>query len=407
MRCDSVCGAAVASCLLLLLPAGPAAGHVPMTTEPWGPRIERCFLDAEYDEAARLLAAQLLESPSDADLLYNAACAMARLGETGRADAALLQAVQAGFKDFSRIRRDADLRSIRQELRFRALLDARDRADDQLASRRVRQWQALLAGPVYRVERDVDWRLDYLTSLEPAAQERLRSRLQALADHLAQALFERGPTQRVLIALPTNTDAHRLLTDGHVRGVYRHRRRELIATDPGRSLSHEFVHLMHHAHMDRLGQQHPIWIQEGLACLYEAYALGEGGEVRFQANDRTTGAQVLAHAGRLAPWRDLFAASESQFNADAARTYPHVRSIVRFMAEQADLSVWYRTYVAHFDEDPTGALALEQVFGEPLETIEGRWRAWLEAQPITLTGPAVPDATEAAAPAEASSERGE
>ncbi|NIM60902.1 MAG: hypothetical protein GTO30_04390, partial [Acidobacteria bacterium] len=51
-------------------------------------------------------------------------------------------------------------------------------------------------------------------------------------------------------------------------GIYEHERRRLIARDIGASLRHELTHAYHYADMDRLGQRHPLWVQEGIATLY-------------------------------------------------------------------------------------------------------------------------------------------
>ena len=77
-------------------------------------------------------------------------------------------------------------------------------------------------------------------------------------------------------------------------GRYRHSRRELIATDAGMTLQHEIVHAFHHNHMDMLGQEHPIWIQEGIASLFESIDISEDGTVHFFANDRHYVAHNLA-----------------------------------------------------------------------------------------------------------------
>jgi hypothetical protein len=184
-----------------------------------------------------------------------------------------------------------------------------------------------------------------------------------------------------MIVVPSRRDAARLLTEPHAAGVYSHRRRELITADPHRSLRHEFVHARHHAHLDALGQEHPAWIQEGLASLYEAYRLDPGGGVRFPANDRQPLARTLAGTGRLIPWRDLVAMGPDALRAEAARAYPQLRSMFRFIADQGHLEAWYDTYLDRFEEDPTGAVALELALGHPLGTLQQRWLRWLERQP--------------------------
>ena len=55
---------------------------------------------------------------------------------------------------------------------------------------------------------------------------------------------------------------------------------------------------MHYGHMARLGQRHPLWVQEGLATLYEDYDLDTAGTVRFLPNRRHNIARRRARSGR-------------------------------------------------------------------------------------------------------------
>jgi hypothetical protein len=190
----------------------------------------------------------------------------------------------------------------------------------------------------------------------------------------------------VLIVVASDRDGARLLAEPNAAGVYRHQRRELVTADPDRSLRHEFVHVLHHGHMDALGQQHPAWILEGLASLYEDYRVDQGGGVRFTANDRQPLTRTLAAAGRLIPWRELVAMQPTALRAEAARAYPQLRSIFRFIADQGGLEAWYETYVDGFDDDPTGTTALELALGHPLDELERRWRRWLDRQPDAANG---------------------
>ncbi|MHC4081081.1 MAG: TPR end-of-group domain-containing protein [Planctomycetota bacterium] len=318
--------------------------------------------------------------------LYNTACAESLRGNADRAATNLLRAVKAGFNDFSHMRRDPDLRGLRQHPVFQAIVDARDAADELLARRRHQEWRQRLDPGRYRFETDEEHNLSYATALDKAAHRDMRRMLADLSAHLDQALFRTSsadvPTRcRVIIVIPADGDAARLLTEPNAAGVYYHHRRELIATDPQRALRHEFVHLMHHRHMDAVGQQHAAWIQEGLAAVYEEYRLEPDGGVHFAPNDREPLARMLARTGRLISWRDLAAMGPDALRADAARAYPQLRSMFRYIAEREHLAAWYETYVDSFDNDPTGVTALEVALGRPVDELEQQWRRWLERQP--------------------------
>ncbi len=64
--------------------------------------------------------------PAEPLVWYNLACSHAVLGQKDEALRALTQAVDLGYRDFSWMRRDQDLESLRSDRRFRDLLQRRD-----------------------------------------------------------------------------------------------------------------------------------------------------------------------------------------------------------------------------------------------------------------------------------------
>ena len=111
--------------------------------------------------AADLIERHLQREPSDAVMLYNAACVQCRLGELDQAAAYLIKALKAGFADISYARRDPDLRPLRSHPIFRAIVDARDAADETLARRQMRQWRSRLGDAPYRYEVDTARAADF------------------------------------------------------------------------------------------------------------------------------------------------------------------------------------------------------------------------------------------------------
>lgn len=337
----------------------------------------------EDGAASALIDAYLRRHPDDAIMLYNAACVQCRLGSVDDGAAFLIKAIKAGFADFSAVRRDPDLRPLHDHPVYRAILSARDAADKLLAQRRMDRWKRICTDPGYRFETDEHRRLAFVTALGPDDARDVRRMLDEEAGHLHRLLgLPLRPTQTVLIVVPRPQDARRLLGKPHAAGFYHHARGELITTDTQRCLRHEFVHALHHSHMDALGQEHPLWIQEGLALLLEHVRPQPDGSLTFPANDRQDHVRMLARTGRLIPWTSLLAMSSAQLDAESARTYPQLRSMFRFLAGQGRLGSWYRRYVEDFDRDPTGVSALEAAFGKPLSTVERQWRAWLDRQPV-------------------------
>jgi hypothetical protein len=254
-----------------------------------------------------------------------------------------------------------------------------------LAQRRIKQWQNEYgAGGAYRFETDSQRRITFATGLCPTDHQSMVSMLQSQSDQMAKALFESPPDQHVLIALPTPAHAAKMFADPHIHGNYQHRSGILIANDAGSALRHEFVHVFHHSHMDRLGQQHPMWVQEGLASLYEEYELGEDGSIVFTPNERRNIAKMMARESSLIAWKLFFALTDEQFAQERARHYAQARSIFEFLADQGRLTAWYLAFTEQFDDDPTGAQAMISVFNQTLDEVEQQWRAWLEAQPTIV-----------------------
>ena len=152
----------------------------------------------------------------------------------------------------------------------------------------------------------------------------------------------------------------------------------LVTTDIGASLRHEFAHVLHWGDMDRINQRHPMWIQEGLASLFEEYASGRDGTTfRFLPNERHNVTFELVTGGDAPSWRQLFSLSPTRFMRAANRFYPMTRSIFRYIATKGRLDAWYDNLVATFPDDQTGVRALETTFDRPIDQIESDWKAWV------------------------------
>ncbi len=330
----------------------------------------------DNQEAAKLIERHIELHPTDSVMLYNAACVQCRLGALDRSAAYFIKAVKSGFGDISHARRDPDLRALRGHPVFRAIVDARAAADEMLARRQMEVWRRQFGDAGYRYEVDTSRRLVFISSLDDTRHADMRAMLDRLTDHLEQTLFL-GTRNHVLVVIPNREDAAGLLTRKHVSGLYNHRRRELVTLGHPRAMRHELAHAIHHGHMDAVGQDHPLWIQEGLASLYENYEFLDDGTVRFTPNDRSEQVQTLAANQWLMSWAELVQVPPSAMKTEAFRVYPQLRSVMRFIADEGHLESWYRSYVEGFDTDPTGVHAIELAFGQPIKDVETAWRRWL------------------------------
>jgi hypothetical protein len=344
-------------------------------------RIRDSFMDGDYARAAALIEAHLVAHPGDKAMLFNAACANCRLGRIDEAASYLRRAVDAGFDDLDHLTSDPDLEPLREHPIYLAAV-RRLEADDVSEAEPLRQWRAHFGDDHYLYDLDRRRHIAYATALDRTSHEEMRRMLEQEADHLQSLLFDVTLDKYVLIAVPTPEDGRLLFNDdARAGGIYEHEKRRLIARDTGASLRHEFVHALHYAHMDRLGQRHPLWVQEGLASLYESYALDADGNITFLPNERHNIVKGLALAGGLTRWRELFTMTDQEFMAGANRNYPQARSVFEFLAERNMLDTWYRALIDTYDDDPTGIKAFRVCFKEPLSEIEKQWRAWAHRRP--------------------------
>lgn len=345
-------------------------------------QVQRCFDNADYAAAVTLIEEHLKHAPNDVTMLYNLACAHSRLNDADAAAAALLRAFKNGFDNLEHMRQDPDLANLRAHPIYKTILEQADRAAVQHTRNAQSHWRATYGDKDYRYETDDSRRIHYATALDETSHTEMSEMLARQADHLRQMLFGEFPNYHVLIAVPTPADADKFFNnDDSVGGIYQHNLRRLVARDIGASLRHEFFHALHFGHMEKLGQPHPLWIQEGLASLYEDYELNETGLIRFLPNERQLIAQARARAGRLHKWNDLFAMSATEFMAKAPQLYPTVRAIFEYVADHDKLQEWYRAYTDNFREDRTGAKAFELTFGKTIPEIEKDWRRWVIARP--------------------------
>lgn len=346
-------------------------------------RLER----GDYVAAAPLLEQYLKRRPSDGVMLYNAACVRAQLGEVERAERRLLDAVKAGFRGFSHMQRDHDLDPLRDRPMLQAIISARAVAEPLLMQRRIDRWRTRLGEQNYRLTDESTGALTFLTPLPDDQLDPIVRRAEGLMTHLTAQFFGRAIDHRVLVLVLAATDATHILTAANMYGVYQHEERQLITRDVGASLRHELVHALHEAHMDRLARQHPIWIREGLASLYEAYAPADDGGIEFLANDRDRIARRLLAENRLPAWAALLRMTDQQFDANRAAHYAVVRTIFEFLAERGVLIEWYQLYTDGSATDTSGAAALQTVFRADLDQIETRWRQWLRQRQPSYVAP--------------------
>jgi len=355
--------------------------------------LERALRLRRFEEAARLIERRIADGDRDPILLYNSACVFAQLGRLADAERRLLESVKAGFREFDTMEADDDLAPIRGSDTYKAILEARREVERESGKRAgPRRPEQRPGGPAvrdpvaawrerhpsgYRYDMSEDETVAFATFLDEASHARMKASLAALGKHLLRAYFTKPPSEPVLVAIVRPEDAKEYLERPEIRGMYLHKARRLVARDAGQSLQHEYVHLLHFAHMERTGQRHPIWVQEGLASLYEDYTLHPDGRIEFHPNIRFNFARKQVVTKTAMPWSALFRLSADEFMQEAERLYPMVRAMFEYFARERKLESFYRELCRTVEDDPDASTAIERAFGEPLRTVEERWRKWM------------------------------
>ncbi len=343
----------------------------------------RAFAAGRYDRALEIIDAYLGRWPDTPHMHYNRACAFAKLDRKEAAAEALLAAVERGFRDFETMKHDPDLASMRDHEVFTAILEARERVDRTGMDKRLESWKRRL-GDDYVYETDQGRKLQIATGLGRRAHTEMMAMIARQADEQTRTLFPDVPLDWCLVLVPSAEDTPSVFKEqlgvddpNRTPGVYMHGKRMLVSRDIGSSMRHEFTHRLHWADMDRRSQRHAMWVQEGLAGLYEDYRWGVGGDIVFVPNIRHNIARRQVSANMDLPFERLFRLDPDDFLAGNARYYPQVRSLFEFLADVGLLQRWYRTYCDTWSLDPTGGKAWEKVFGLPLDDVNERWRRWV------------------------------
>ncbi|MEL6497307.1 MAG: PDZ domain-containing protein [Planctomycetota bacterium] len=329
---------------------------------------------------------------------YNLACARSMRGDTDGAADHLLTAIERGFSDFERLKTDPSLRAYRATddyTRLRsawpAFLDRR--IDTQIAAARQTY------GPRYNYTKDEKLRVAYASAFDTITSRQAREDTRDVADWaMRNVLFnldERDATHPdpwTLVVLPTQQhfqnwaaqhygDIPRSATS-QLGGSYDHDKKELVAIDLGSTLRHEFFHVLHWRSADRLGQRHPIWIQEGLASLVEDMDQTRRGRYEPVASWRTNSIKRLATQNKLPGIRDFAAMTRDRFTRNRPlRNYAYARCVFMYLHERGMLDDWYAAYTESYTADPTGLEAIEAVTNLRPDEFDREMRTWALALP--------------------------
>ena len=329
------------------------------------------FKAGRYDHAKTLLEKILEIDPDNSLAHYNLACVYSRQNKPDRAIGALHTALDHGYTAFRHLERDPDLKPLRNLPGYKAVLARKNqiqraRADKILAALKKQ------FGDGFICEIDHESKLVFATDIDARTLGELKGSLSRYARAQWKTLFEHGFDQYVTVVIPR--DATNLPRG--IGGIYNPQLRQLTARSIGMVLTHEFTHALHFADQEARGQQHPIWIAEGLATLFESSDLADG-RITPIPNRRGNAVKYLVQRKRNIPWERFFKLSHGEFMNTAVSAYPQGRYIMMYLHRKGLLRKWYDAYTASYEKDKTGAKAIEKVFAKPLARIEADWLAWV------------------------------
>ena len=390
-----------ATILSLFLFASSVFGNVDPSPSELEATGIAAMVQGDYDQAESVFR-ELVELQPDSFVgYYNLGAALSMQGDGPGAVNALSQAITLGFTDIQQISRDADLATLRETDFFRQL---------------VENWQALVEArrqndlssikPLIRrtleARTDPDLKIELLSAHDQTATDQAHAELEMLASwatgHLFSGVASLEDSPWIMVVLPDRTGfAQWAITVfgpsvrgsiGSVGGAYEHQKRRLIAQDLGATLRHEFIHVLHWRDMNRLGQAHAPWIQEGLASLVEDYDMVKG-EPTPVASWRTNIVKRMSDRHRMPSIMELASTHMNSFTSKRPLAkYAQARTIMLYLLDHDLLDAFYKTYTENYEEDPTGISALEQVLDIEIDEIETDFRAWvdqLETVPETGT----------------------
>ncbi len=233
-------------------------------------------------------------------------------------------------------------------------------------------------GPDYEAKIDETRNIIYISALDDKHLNETTNLLSTFTDFQRAILFREELKWNVTVILPLSKDYTPLAPAKNITGFYKPPQRELISIDRSRVLVHEFTHALHHSDMAAADQNHPIWIVEGLACLFEASKVTDSSFIP-QVDGRLTTLQAAIRKKETIALDKFLQMSRKEFHKDTRLAYAQSRYIMLYLYQNDKLSKWYNNYKSNFSKDTSGRKAMEKAFLKPIYEIEKDFLNWSQS----------------------------
>jgi hypothetical protein len=163
-------------------------------------------------------------------------------------------------------------------------------------------------------------------------------------------------------------------------GFYRPDLRRIVMNGgPGLgTLTHEIVHPLIETDFPSV----PIWLNEGIASLFEAPVIPKPGEIHGRKNwryRRLAAALADPKERELVNLERLFSLDDESFrDTHEDLNYAVARYLCQWLDSRNQLWPFYQAFRDGVAADPTGIEAFRNVTGEAPENLTPHWRAWLK-----------------------------
>ena len=234
-------------------------------------------------------------------------------------------------------------------------------------------------GAGYVTQIDNQRHIVYVSTLDTYTRGRVTAMLGAYLDQQRRFLFRQPLPWNVTVILPTLSDYQRPPATASFAGHYDLATRTLESLSLSDVLVHEFTHALHHGDQVAANQRHPVWILEGLACLFQRSTVREGRLEVLLARD-LAGLQDAVRDRKNLALAALVTTEPEAFLKDAGLRYAEAHYVMFYLHQLGKLKDFYETYKEGYAKEPTGAAALVQTLGKPLDEIEADWREWVLRQ---------------------------